>query len=153
MGIGSPPLAGYDPEYQYEYLPNQHRYWLGNQIDCESDGLRSDRKQAVVTDYPPRVLFVGGSVTNGGLLTSHLNRMPAVAGGGERKEEARRVCLQTLGRMIQRGREQGCTVLVVLTPDGAELMDPPRYAQEMRGGGGGFGGEQVARGPAERDAE
>ena len=223
LGMGTPPLAAYDPDYQYAFLPDQHVRWLGNRIDYDSEGLRSDRKHTAVTAYPPRVLFVGGSVTNGGRLTSQEDTVPEVAGrwlarrkrwivpmsasaegwalengwkflekrglfaakvlvlqvgsqdlwqrmtrfdvaaqgglvqtqpprwaipefatrfllarwlrpareGGERTAEDRRVCLETLRRMIQRGREEGCKVFVLLTPDRREVAQPELWSQEM----------------------
>jgi hypothetical protein len=70
LGLGDPPLSMADPEIEYLFKPDQDCRRFGNRIRYNHYSMRSD-------DFPAhksrpdelRVLVVGDSVVNGGVLT------------------------------------------------------------------------------------
>ncbi len=70
LGLGDPPLLQADPQIEYLFKPNQDCRRFGNRIKYNQYSMRSE-------DFPPhknrpnelRVLVVGDSVVNGGVLT------------------------------------------------------------------------------------
>jgi hypothetical protein len=70
VGLGDPPLSQADPQIEYLFRPNQECRRFGNRIKYNQYSMRSD-------DFPVhkaspdelRVLVIGDSVVNGGVLT------------------------------------------------------------------------------------
>ena len=71
LGLGDPPLLIHDPEIEYYFKPGvYHR--LGNTVSYNRFSQRSDDFDPAAT--PPdelRVVVIGDSVVNGGVLTDH----------------------------------------------------------------------------------
>ncbi len=71
LGLGDPPLSIADAEIDYLFAPNQDCARFGNRICYNAASMRAER------DVPPRradarrVVVVGDSVVNGGVLTTH----------------------------------------------------------------------------------
>jgi len=76
LGLGSPPLAYADPDYGYAFKPNQNLKRFGRRVFYNEQGLRSEPLPAVKPPGELRVLCVGDSVTNGGVLTDQSQTYP-----------------------------------------------------------------------------
>ncbi len=71
LGLGDPPLSVADPEIDYIFAPNQDCKRFGNRILYNEVSMRSDRKPEPLSDGLRRIMVVGDSVVNGGVLTTH----------------------------------------------------------------------------------
>lgn len=69
-GFGTPVLYSSSKEFEYIYKPNQDVKRYGNHILTNSYGMRSPEPAA---DDSIRILYLGDSVINGGMLTSQDN--------------------------------------------------------------------------------
>ncbi len=74
FGLGDPPLSIADPEIEYLFQPNQTCSRFGNRIHYNAYSMRSDDFPLHKSDsHEVRVLFLGDSVVNGGVLTDQAN--------------------------------------------------------------------------------
>jgi lysophospholipase L1-like esterase len=70
LGLGDPPLSQADPEIEYLFKPDQNCRRFGRHIQYNHYSMRSDDFPAHKTDPNElRVLVVGDSIVNGGVLT------------------------------------------------------------------------------------
>ena len=76
LGLGHPPLSYADPDYGYAFVPNQHLHRFGRRIYYNALGLRSEEMAAVKPATTLRVLTIGDSVNNGGVLTDQAETYP-----------------------------------------------------------------------------
>lgn len=77
LGLGTPPLSYADPDYGYAFKPNQSLRRFGRRIEYNEEGLRSP---PINMNAPCRILCLGDSVTNGGVLTDQEDTYPYVLG-------------------------------------------------------------------------
>jgi len=72
FGLGNPPLVYLDDSYGYAFRPSQDLRRFGKRVYYSKEGLRSEelREGAV------RVLCVGDSITNGGMITDQAETYP-----------------------------------------------------------------------------
>ena len=68
FGFCNAPLYIADPDFEYVYAPNQHRYRFRNVVKTNAFSMRSEAIKATDTTV---VLLVGDSVVNGGNLSDH----------------------------------------------------------------------------------
>jgi lysophospholipase L1-like esterase len=76
FGLGSPPLSYADPNYGYAFKPNQNLKRFGRRVFYNEEGFRSEPLPAVKPPGELRVLCIGDSVTNGGVLTDQSQTYP-----------------------------------------------------------------------------
>jgi lysophospholipase L1-like esterase len=76
LGLGSPPLSHADPDYGYAFNANQNLKRFGRRVFYNEQGLRSEPLPAVKPRGELRVLCIGDSVTNGGVLTDQSETYP-----------------------------------------------------------------------------
>jgi len=76
LGLGSPPLSYADPDYGYAFKPNQNLRRFGHRVFYNEEGFRSEPLPAVKPPGELRVLCIGDSVTNGGVLTDQSQTYP-----------------------------------------------------------------------------
>ncbi len=70
LGLGDPPLSMADPEIEYLFKPSRTYHRLGNVIHYNAYSMRSEDFPAKKTDPAEfRVMVLGDSVVNGGVLT------------------------------------------------------------------------------------
>jgi lysophospholipase L1-like esterase len=78
LGLGDPPLLQPDPQIGYLYQENQDLHRFGNRVHINSVHQRSDDLTARADSTILRVLFLGDSVTWGGVLVDQDNTYPEV---------------------------------------------------------------------------
>lgn len=69
FGLGDPPLSVEDSKIEYLFAPNQDCHRFGNRIHYNDGSLRNDYDIGQLQRDDVRVLFLGDSVLNGGVLT------------------------------------------------------------------------------------
>jgi hypothetical protein len=70
LGLGDPPLMQADPQIEYLFKPNQDCKRFGNRIKYNQYSMRSDDVSVHKSKpHELRVLVIGDSVVNGGVLT------------------------------------------------------------------------------------
>src|SRR5881394_1856062 len=70
VGLGDPPLSQADPQIEYLFKPNQDCRRLGRRVAYNQYSMRSDPFPVHKADPNEiRVMVVGDSVVNGGVLT------------------------------------------------------------------------------------
>lgn len=70
LGLGDPPLSLGDPEIDYLFAPNQDCKRFGNQIVYNAVSMRSTHMPSAKRGQEARrVLIIGDSVVNGGVMT------------------------------------------------------------------------------------
>ena len=77
-GFGSPPLMHADPDYGYAFNANQDLRRFGNRIHYNGLGLRSGEISMPKPAGQLRVLCIGDSVTNGGVLAKQSLTYPSL---------------------------------------------------------------------------
>lgn len=75
-GLGDPPLSHADPDYGYAFNANQNLKRFGRRVFYNEHGLRSEPLPASKPARELRVLCIGDSVTNGGVLTDQAETYP-----------------------------------------------------------------------------
>jgi len=78
LGLGRSPLSHADPDYGYAFNPNQNLRRFGNRVCYNEHGLRSEPLPRAKPRDEFRVLCVGDSVTNGGVLTDQVDTYPCL---------------------------------------------------------------------------
>lgn len=79
LGFGKPVL--YEAtDYGYRVKPNQHLVRVGNRIDYNAFGMRSENIDAEPHADVVRILCIGDSITNGGAPTDQPDTYPAQLG-------------------------------------------------------------------------
>lgn len=71
LGLGDPPLSITHPSIEYMFAPNQDVMRFGNRVVINEYGMRTE--PLGTNDQRRRVLVIGDSVVNGGVLTDHAN--------------------------------------------------------------------------------
>lgn len=70
LGLGDPPISCADSEIDYLFAPNQHCFRFGNHIIYNAFSMRSSHDPGKETSsIKRRILILGDSVINGGVLT------------------------------------------------------------------------------------
>lgn len=73
VGLGDPPLTIIDDKVEYLFAPKQTRHRFGNTIKYNSKSMRSAEPPSAEIKNITRVLVLGDSVVNGGVLTDQNN--------------------------------------------------------------------------------
>jgi len=81
LGLGHPPLSYADPDYGYAFRANQDLRRFRHRVLYNEQGLRSEPLPASKPQSELRVLCVGDSVTNGGVLTDQRLTYPSLLEG------------------------------------------------------------------------
>lgn len=68
LGLGDPPLTVIDSKIEYLFAPNQDNYRFGKHIHYNSKSMRSSEPPPNDDSETKRVLVLGDSVVNGGVL-------------------------------------------------------------------------------------
>lgn len=93
LGLGDPPLSIPDSEIDYLFAPNQNCRRFGNRVVYNNVSMRMERD---ITGSPRpgqrRILLVGDSVVNGGVLTDQADLASTLLDGDLRAQGAGDVC-------------------------------------------------------------
>lgn len=76
LGLGTPPLLQADSTIGYVFQANQETYRFGNRVHINEYHQRSEDLPETPDTETTRVLFLGDSVTWGGVLTGQLETIP-----------------------------------------------------------------------------
>lgn len=86
LGLGDPPLSIADSKIEYLFAPNQDCRRFGNRIVYNDVSMRNDYPSSVLTNGERRVMMLGDSVLNGGVLTDHAKLATTLAESALRAE-------------------------------------------------------------------